>query len=358
MSADNADYERQAAARRKAERPHAQGSAMDAPLLGHADQRSDETSVSEAAAAQQPQSAATTVETTAAAGSAAQTQRAQSTTHTQTLQSEPGTDVSLMNWAKGTAAGFMAIVIPLSLGLIDGVSTDAKNWYMVFAPALCLAVVQLIICSKLAPLVGGNMIVERSMNIDIKEAMRNNMTTQGLISALMLTIVVTMILIDVPGGDPDSLLAQWYTCFVAISLMWAIIATMITVMLLLYIEPLDREDAFINVQAHLMYFGEPFTMCAAAFLNILAAVTVYVFATYGKATGTICTICIFYTAMRVVVIFCYMSKWKNKQLSTDEREKRDKWALRYATTGEGRVFDMAALETNGVSKPITDDLES
>ena len=131
-------------------------------------------------------------------------------------------------------------------------STDLRRFAV-------LALAEIWAASWLAPVIGLNMIKERSHGVSLKEstlhwgsnldslisthafvggaAMRTNLTTQGLIAALFLTVMYGLLQAEPPSmstdgeSDPSSLISQWYMLLCLLSLALTMIGTLATVLL-------------------------------------------------------------------------------------------------------------------------------
>ena len=102
---------------------------------------------------------------------------------------------------------------------------------------------------------------------------------------------------------------------------------------LLYIEPLDDVASLSLITWGMMYFGEPVAMSALAFFNAMTATLLWIFGRYGMGAGIMSLIPIWYTACRAVVIFRYLSGWKNHHLTHVDRTARAAWGKAAATVG-------------------------
>ena len=69
------------------------------------------------------------------------------------------------------------------------------------------------------------------------------------------------------------------------------------------------------------------------FLNSMIATMLWVFGRYGMGAGIISLLPVWYASCRVVVIFRYLSAWKNKHLPAEERAARAAWGQAVATVG-------------------------
>lgn len=250
--------------------------------------------------------------------------------------------ISGTHWLLGALVGFITVGPALAFGVFQTADQPypIDLWYKVWGPFAVVTGIEIWAASWLAPVIGLNMIKERSNGVSLKETMRSNLTTQGLISALFLTIVYAMLQADAPMEDPTTaepnefaVLSQWYMMLVTLSLTMVMIGTIATVLLLLYIEPLDDAASLTFITDNMMYFGEPVAMSACAFLNSMIATMLWVFGRYGMGAGIISLLPVWYASCRVVVIFRYLSAWKNKHLPAEERAARAAWGQAVATVG-------------------------
>ena len=251
------------------------------------------------------------------------------------MQHKEETSIKWSYWIYGLGAGAVVTAGPVTLGILEARTTDIALWYQAWGPAIILLFCELGAASCLAPRVGYDMIEERSSNVSIKESMRSNLTTQGLVSALFLTIVCAMVQSEAPNPDDEfSVLNQWYVCLLVISLMLTMIGTGITIVCLLYVEPLNDTAAIRLVSFGVMYFGEPLAFSTMALCNTLAAMIIWTFGRYGIGAGIIGCISIFYAACRLVVVYSYFSGWKNVEIDQKMRSERREWGAQYVTTGQ------------------------
>lgn len=191
------------------------------------------------------------------------------------------------------------------------------------------------------------MIEERSDGVSIKESMRSILTSQGLIAALFLTIVFTMLQQDTPTDDAFSLLTQWYGCLLLSALLLTSVGLTISVVCLIYIEPLSDAASLRLISYGLMYFGEPLAYCGCAFVNTTVAITVYVLGRFGLAVGMIGCTALFYCVMRVVVVFKYFSAWVNEEVVGEARAAREAWKVEYSHVGKIRGGSPTPRQTDG-----------
>ena len=175
------------------------------------------------------------------------------------------TNISFMLWVKGGFLALFVVGIPILIGVfspdseVPRVSLDedailfgktranghahAALWYMCWGPNLIYLVIQIGTASQLAPKLGYDMIQERSVDVNIKESMRSNLTSQGLIAALFLTVVYAMLQADPPTDEVSAIINQWYVCLLLSAAFLTMVALSVSVICLIYIEPLNDRAA-------------------------------------------------------------------------------------------------------------------
>ena len=105
--------------------------------------------------------------------------------------------ISVVYWLKGAVISLFVTAVPVLIGALSSHSDVRREpvemWYKCWGPIIALLVIEVGCANLLAPKICYDMIEERSDNIPLKESMRSNITSQGLIAALFLTIVFAMI---------------------------------------------------------------------------------------------------------------------------------------------------------------------
>jgi hypothetical protein len=152
--------------------------------------------------------------------------------------------------------GFVVAIITLAPAIAVGYSKehDAPEegeedlsthlWWRCWVPAIVLGIGEIAASGYLAPKIGYDMIQEHSVGCDLREAMKNNMTNQGVVSALFLTVVWAMLQADVLWDDADRVVAQWYNALLVISIALTILGACISSMCLMYAQ---RESGTRNL---------------------------------------------------------------------------------------------------------------
>ena len=249
------------------------------------------------------------------------------------------TPISPTIWLKNGVICLLFFAGPCVLGLLTWDQTssagtyDASLGYTVWLPLVALSVIEIAVASKMAPNIGWHMICEASEGADLREALKNSMTTQGFIAALFVTVVWAMLQADPIQDDTGLIISQWYTGLLVISIAQTLVGTMASVTCLLFLEPLTGDAALDCVYNNFMYFGEPMALSAFGFVNSMFATILWVFGTYGWGLGAFYVLLFFYGALRSLVIYDYISSWKNPEVDLVVRETRQGIHDMVATTG-------------------------
>ena len=278
------------------------------------------------------------------------------------LEEDINDTVSLRFWFRAGAVAVCVTTVPTVIGIATAhvehavAMPDVKMWYKCWGPNIVLMLAEIAAASLMAPRIGFDMIEERSNNISIKESMRSIITSQGLIAALFLTVIFTMIQSDPPvesspyaEGDGE-LLNQWYGALTLTALLHTMMACTISVICLIYIEPLSDEASIRLISYGLMYFGEPIAYCGCAFVNTTMAIVVWMFGHYGLGVGLIGCGALLYCVMRVLVVYQYFSAWVNEEIEGEARKLRDAFARKHVTVGTVKKESLTQEGTGRCSK--------
>jgi len=248
------------------------------------------------------------------------------------------TSISYCHWIHGALVALPVVAIPALIGTLSPPDVvpraPADLWYKCWGPNIVLLLIEIAAASMLAPKISFDMIEERSNGISIKESMRSILTSQGLIAALFLTIVCSMLQQDHPTDDEFGLLNQWYGCLLLAAMLMTMVGLTISIICLIYIEPLSDAASLRLISYGLMYFGEPLAYCGCAFVNTTVAVTVYVLGRFGLAVGLFGCLALFYCVTRVIVVVKYLSAWTNEEIVGEARAAREAWKTEFAHTGK------------------------
>jgi hypothetical protein len=220
---------------------------------------------------------------------------------------------------------------------------DAKGWYISWGPLMVFYVIQIVVVTQIAPIIGYDMIENRSVNTSLKETMRTNMSNQAIVGTLLFTVAWAMLQSDPPVTEAVNsyeglFVSQWYEGLLLISTSQLIIGVMTCAFTVLYVEPLDDLAALKFVGDNFIYFGEPLALMLLSFFNTCVATILWVFGSYGFGMGIVAVFVFAYCILRTVVIYLYLGFWSNPFLSTEEKKKRNSVKQIIMTaTGEGKV---------------------
>lgn len=106
------------------------------------------------------------------------------------------------------------------------------------------------------------------------------------------------------------MLSQWYLYFSTTSSIFCLQSTLRSVLLMIYVEPLDAQASFMFICQYLDYFGEPAVVMVLACGNMLCALILWIFGVYGRAAGLVGIICCFYSVQQAILTFFYVSSFK------------------------------------------------
>mmetsp|Transcript_68555 Transcript_68555/g.200560 ORF Transcript_68555/g.200560 Transcript_68555/m.200560 type:complete len:343 (+) Transcript_68555:115-1143(+) len=241
-------------------------------------------------------------------------------------------------WVKAFFLGLPGVILTCVLGVFkdtgaeeEGLEPEAletKGWYMYWGPLMLFFFLQMVAVAKLAPIIGYDMIQNRSLGISLRDAMRNNMSNQAIVGTLLLTVAWAMLQADPPVTEGVNsyeglFISQWYEGLLLITTAQLVIGVMTCAFTVLYVEPLDDLAALKFVGDNFLYFGEPLAVMLLSLFNTCIATILWVFGAYGFGMGIVAVFVFSYCVLRTVVIYMYLGFWQNPFLSKEEKGKRD-----------------------------------
>jgi hypothetical protein len=246
-------------------------------------------------------------------------------------------------WLKGLGMGFTGISVGIVLGVTMKETTlndmdlfsaddDETNTLLLttILPVLALGTLGIAVSGPMSARFGSDMLQEMSKDIDPKEAARSCLTNCGLMLALFLTMILAAWQQDVSF---DTRFAIMYRLLNVLAAESAIRGLVVSILVTLYMEPLDSEAAMQFACDNLQYLGECNTSmisCIVYFVNVLI---VWEFGVDGIWVGILVSVCLGYSLIRMFVVFQYLSAWRNPQLSNEERAMRKERSDRLAKAG-------------------------
>lgn len=235
-------------------------------------------------------------------------------------------------WIKSIAM-VLGIIVPVAvLGVLEDKNPieldDEDGWHtdvlwQVAMPAFILWFIINLGLSRMSTWLGYDMLAESSPTNNLKEAIRTNMTSSGIILALFLTIVVGMLMIDEGVGVPAYLRNDmWYRVLLVFSIEACVRGLLMVSFFLLYCEPLDAKASMQFAVDNLIYLGEPITCVIAVLTYFLLACILWVFLKDSKWMGIVACCIVGYGSLRSLVVLQYLSNWANPHLEATHRESR------------------------------------
>jgi len=234
-------------------------------------------------------------------------------------------------WGKAFLAGLILVAPPVVIGLLREVNQIeaeelAESWSLqvllqVFLPSFITWIAMTVVCGRLVTIFGFGMLKESSKDIELKSAISTNMTSLGVMLALFLTVLLSMLLEAAPGGDfvRDDL---WYLVFLIFGTESCVRGLIMTVLFLVYNEPLTEDAARSFAVDNMLYLGEPTTCLIATLIYFLWACALQVFSAGGKWLGMLSACALGYVVIRAMVVAQYLGSWKNPELDDDTRKNR------------------------------------
>jgi hypothetical protein len=204
----------------------------------------------------------------------------------------------------------------------DGPDVDDLGYHAirVLIPGLCLTIFIYVITIIFRIKFGQDMIEERSANVHVGDSQSDVLANTGLVCALFLTIVISMVQAGPPiDGQPGRLICQYYQLFNLMALFLCFMGSMMCSMLLSYITPLDEDASFVYFKNFIDYFGEPACCILTALLLFIYATTTWVFGQYGYAIGIVCCVAMDLCLQRIILCQLYISVWRNPFVSEELR---------------------------------------
>mmetsp|Transcript_3642 Transcript_3642/g.7554 ORF Transcript_3642/g.7554 Transcript_3642/m.7554 type:complete len:279 (+) Transcript_3642:94-930(+) len=238
-------------------------------------------------------------------------------------------DIRLDLWAKAAVVGLVLAAPAAAIGLtakinpidtVDMDDWDAEVGLHVVLPATIWYIISNIYTGKIAYFFGKDMLQES--NADIKDCVRNNMTTTGVVLALVLSIVIGMLQCDLSFETENRRVAMWYRLLLVLSIEACIKGILMSCFFLVYMEPLSPTAAKAFIIDNVNYLGEPFTEVVLSLLYFLCAANLWMFGVDGFFMGVAVTGILAFTFTRTSVVLFYMNCWENPELTQEARKQR------------------------------------
>ena len=227
----------------------------------------------------------------------------------------------------GTVIMFPGLLIGL-LRNVDDPGDDpehgngSNNWTQLLLPAAVHQIGFWIIVLILRARSGKDLVEEASPDVDLSDAARNTLTNFAIVAALLLTVALAMVQADPPQNDPSRFLSQWYVYLCTFAGLGCLNSMVRSVILLVYVEPLGHHGSHLFINQFLDYFGEPSVQLMLATGNIMAALNIWIYGTYGTAVGVTVSVASIICFEQQVLAFLYAMEFRDPYTDRNSRLKK------------------------------------
>lgn len=273
---------------------------------------------------------------------------------TASSKTNPHDDDKLMAWfwIKSLLLGVFSITIPsLTIGLLDETWTKDTDddereddvWTHVFIPGVLTFLLLQVFTVSLSMMFATSTLEERSLGVNHKDTMTNQLTNTGVVSALLLTVVLAALQADFPTEASNTLLNHWYVILLIIGFCYALSATAMSSITLMYMSPLEGPavEDFISIMA--LYFGEPIMSMLISLWMILLSLIIWIWGQSGKAMGIFSCLVTTYIVFRATAATLNLMHYENPFV--DEATRADRKVLKHR--GQATPKALKALEQLG-----------
>ena len=207
-----------------------------------------------------------------------------------------------------------------------------KNQLLVntLLPSLGVFILLQFLSPKISIAAASDTLQERSKGLDLKDAIMNQLMNTGVVAALLLTVVLAMVQADLPSSEPSSFISQWYMTLCAVGVYYGLVGTAMSVVCLIYIQPLEGKAAedFISIMA--LYVGEPITGCVCCLLFTLDAMVLWIWGQVGEEAGIYAALLMWWATFRTLTAVSNLARWENPEIAPAVRTDRKKVVTRGA----------------------------
>ena len=110
-----------------------------------------------------------------------------------------------------------------------------------------------------------------------------------------------------------------YQGLVVLGVAQSALATIITLIFKIHLEPLTGKAAVAFAIQNFRYFGLPVQLILLAFFNIIIALVIWIFGTYGLIAGLFVSVASGFGMWCVLFIWFSVFRWENEELSKKVR---------------------------------------
>mmetsp|Transcript_20055 Transcript_20055/g.29752 ORF Transcript_20055/g.29752 Transcript_20055/m.29752 type:complete len:465 (-) Transcript_20055:32-1426(-) len=282
-------------------------------------------------------------------------------------------------WAKALGICIITTIIPtLTIGLLHFFGHDAPPDWMtsdpekyeqeileyqlsrVILPSLVILLLVFFLTPRFSLFFVAKLTSNRSKGVEIKEVMECTLANNGIISALLLTVVFAALQAALPVEDtPSSYLNMFYSMFLLMALFYSFTATIMSSICYLYMQPLNGAALKNFIGEMSLYYGMPITGMMLTLWLLLNAATLWLWGQYGATIGISAIVISFFFCVRVLVCIQSLNGWENPYLFKEIPKSRELSAFdqtdgNESKTSKGlkRVPSFKSLKTAPSLKPV------
>lgn len=233
-------------------------------------------------------------------------------------------------WGRALVLAPLFTVLPvLLIALVDSAvpdqPTNSTTFLRTFLCGLALFAVVSFFSPTLSMFFANDVIQERSFGTDFKSCMIDQMQNAGVVAALIGSMVAGLLTAD-PPSETDSIINQGFIVLNVASIFFSVNAVLLSVITLMYLQPLDGAAAEKFICFAGLYFGEPITGIFYSVVLFLDAVCIWVWGAVGPGAGAFTLTIVCSLLIRLMVTTQWLSGWRNWEIPQKERDRRYNFA--------------------------------
>lgn len=222
---------------------------------------------------------------------------------------------------------FGIIICAVAFGITAGIEYDPDDQetdfeemelgWKVHAPATMLCMLGVIAAQLLSRKVSIDALEQKSASASVKEACKSCWTNAGVVSALALSFNMNNIMSAPESAEPRSLVAQWYGALMLISSSYNVIAIVLSVVSLLYVESFSDDATALFMKQMPYVLGRPVCFMCLGLLVFFLGLLLNILSLYGTAAFGFSL-----SLLVLMTIYCCLEwQWIGGWTNTVDREQ-------------------------------------
>eukprot|EP00929_Paragymnodinium_shiwhaense_P033472 TRINITY_DN18378_c0_g1_i1.p1 TRINITY_DN18378_c0_g1~~TRINITY_DN18378_c0_g1_i1.p1 ORF type:complete len:235 (+),score=38.02 TRINITY_DN18378_c0_g1_i1:313-1017(+) len=195
--------------------------------------------------------------------------------------------------------------------------TQKTDWekeelaWQVHAPAVMLCMVGIIAAQLLSRKVSMDAIEQRSSSASVKEACKSCWTNAGVVSALALSFNMNNIMSAPQSAEPTTLVAQWYGDLMLISSAYNVIAIVLSVVSLLYVEGFSDDATALFLKQMPYVLGRPICFMCLGLLTFFLGLLLNILTLYGSSAFSFSLVLTIIITIYCLLEWIWIGGWEN-----------------------------------------------